>query len=181
MFRQSGWIACSLLLLLPGGVFARAKTAAIDAYCDGLRSNFVNTLPFMFSGPDPWTQIDELPASMPNEGLAFVYAAGSDIRWVFVRITDEDNDWFEDIDYYYRDDGSLVKRVRHLESIEANIGLDVTTYYAAGRVIKQKSHHHALTRGKTDNSRFSDPDAPTFWKVQDLPFPEIQDLWKRLA
>jgi hypothetical protein len=126
-------------------------------------------------------QLDDVPASMPNEALAFLYSAGSDIRWVFLRITADDEGWMEDIDYYYRDDGSLAKRVRHLESRAANIALDVSTYYEQGRVIKEKSHHHALAHGKTDSSQFSDPDAPTFWTVDDLPFPEIDDLWKRLA
>ncbi len=134
-----------------------------------------------FPGQTRGTQLDEVPASMPNEALAFVYTAGSDIRWVFVRMTDEDNDWVEDIDYYYRDDGTLTKRVRHLASIASNIALDVTTYYAEGRLLKEKSHHHSLSQGKRDSSRFTDPDAPTFWTVKDLPFPEIQDLWKRLA
>jgi hypothetical protein len=142
---------------------------------------FASTSPFVFSGPEPWMQMDEVPASMPGDALAFVYTAGGDIRWVFVRINDEDNGWSEDIDYFYRDDGSLAKRVRHLQSASSNIALDVTTYYSGGRVLKEKAHHHPLSHGKTDNSQFNDPDAPVFWTVEDLPFPAIEELWKRLA
>lgn len=174
-------LICGLLLLLPGGAFGRSKTGLIDVYCQTLRSEFAGAVPFVFSGPDPWVKLDDVPASMPNEALAFIYTAGPDIRWVFLRITDENNAWFEDIEYYYRDDGSLAKRVRHLQSLASNIALDVSSYYAGGRLIKQKSHHYPLAHGKTDNSQFSDPNAPTFWSVDDLPFPAIDDLWKRHA
>jgi hypothetical protein len=170
-----------LLMAASSNALGNSKTSAIDAYCNRLRADFASSSPFVFSGPDPWIQMDEVPASMPDTALAFIYAAGADVRWVFVRITDPDNGWSEDIDYFYRDDGSLAKRVRHLQSVPANIALDVTTYYADGRVLKEKSRHHALARGKTDSSQFSDPDAPTFWSVDDLPFPAIEDLWKRLA
>lgn len=181
-FRSVACFAVGLLLAAPGASFGgTSKTAAIDAYCVQLRTDFASTSPFVFSGPDPWVQMDEVPASMPDEGLAFIYTSGPDIRWVFLRITDQEAGWSEDIEYFYRGDGTLAKRVRHLQSIPSNIALDVTSYYLAGRVIKEKSHHHALKRGKTDSSHFSDPEAPTFWTVNDLPFPEIDDVWKRLA
>jgi hypothetical protein len=171
-------------VLLLGSCAAAAgnsKTGSIDAYCSHLRADFAATPPYVFSGPDPWVQLDQVPASMPDDGLAFLYTAGPAVRWVFLRITDREDGWSEDIDYYYRPDGTLAKRERHLQSVASNIALDVASYYLDGRVIKEKSHHHALTSGKTDSSQFNDPDAPTFLTVNDLPFPEIDDIWKRLA
>jgi hypothetical protein len=182
MPRAVECLLCGLLVIAgPARASGHSKTSSIDAYCNGLRAAFTSTSPFVFSGPDPWMQMDEVPASMPSDALAFVYAAGGDVRWVFLRITDEDGGWSEDIDYFYRDDGSLAKRTRHLESVSSNIELDVTTYYQQGRVLREKVRHHALSHGKIDSSQFSDPDAPVFWSVEDLPFPAIEDLWKRLA
>lgn len=182
MPRVGQCVLWGILLLSPTlAIAGHSKISAIDAYCNQLRSDFANTPPYVFSGPDPWVELDEVPAAMPDEGLAFIYTAGSDIRWVFLRITDRNNAWSEDIDYFYREDGTLAKRERHLQSNASNIQLDVVSYYSDGRLIREKSHHHAISRGKTDNSQFDDPGAPTFWTVDELPFPEIDDLWKRLA
>ncbi len=181
---SAGLTLCASLLLFLFPAFASArssKTAAIDLYCNQLRAGFASATPFVFSGPDPWVQLDDVPASMPGDGLAFLYAAGPDIRWVFLRIADSENGWSEDIDYFFRADGTLAKRERHLQSAASNIALDEISYYLNGRLLKQKSHHHAMVHGKTDSSQFSDPDAPVFATVDDLPFPEIDDIWKRLA
>jgi hypothetical protein len=177
------WL-CLLTAVLPASAFALGhskKLTQIDIYCRQLEADFANSSPFVFSGPDPWIQMDELPGSMPNDALAYVYAAGADIRWVFLRIVDADDGWSEDVNYFFQEDGSIVKRVRLVQNPAANILLEVTTYYKDGRVLKQSAHHHALGRGHQDSSRFTDPDAPVFWTVDDLPFPKIPDLWRRLA
>lgn len=157
------------------------KVDAIDLYCQRLQSSFVNATPFVFSGPDPWTEMDELPARMPDEAVAYVYATGPDIRWVFIRIVDEDEDWAEDINYFYRDDGTLIKRTRQIQAHAANIVLDETGYFESGKLLKDSRKHHALASGRQDSSRFIDPDAPLYWTTGDLPFGDILDLWQRLA
>jgi len=181
MSGRLGWLLLGVLAFAPALAFGHSKVAAIDADSSQLRAAFAGATPFVFSGPDPWEQLDEMPASMPDDAVAFLYTAGSDIRWVFVRVVDTDAGWSEDINYYFRKDGSVMKRERLLQSTAANISLEVTTYYVKGRVVKERAHHHALGRRKTDVSRFNDPDAPTFWNASELPFPEILDLWERLA
>ncbi|MBV8906490.1 MAG: hypothetical protein JOZ22_22860 [Acidobacteriia bacterium] len=138
-------------------------------------------MPFVFSGPDPWVEMDEVPAAMPDEALAFVYTAGEEIRWVFLRIVDSENGWSEDVNYFFRTDGTIAKRMRELHSNRANIVLQVITYYERRRVLKESSHYRAFGPGPKHPSEFDDPDAPVFWNVDELPFPEIPDLWRRLA
>ena len=157
------------------------KVSSIDEYCRLVRQDFASAVPFVFSGPDPWTEIDEVPADMPDQAVAFVYATGAQVSWVFLRAVDADEGWSEDVDYFFRRDGSIAKRVRHMQSVAANITLEVTTYYENGRVLKEVAHHHGLHHGRSDFSKFTDPDAPVFTSTDDLPFPDIPDLWRRLA
>ncbi len=113
---------------------------------------------------------------------AYIYSAGADIRWVFVRVVDSDAGWSEDIDYFFRQDGTRHESENATYSRRLQTSaLEVVTYYENGQVVKEKSHHHALGRGKPDSSQFNDPDAPTFLNVDELPFPEILDVWQRLA
>ncbi|MDQ2774453.1 MAG: hypothetical protein M3Y57_05930 [Acidobacteriota bacterium] len=182
MYRACVLLLMSLLLATSGFALGHSKRLkAIDRYCAEVQQVVSSTSPFVFAGPDPWVQLDEEPAEMPSEGLALVYTAGPDIRWVFLRLVDSDEGWAEDINYYFRQDGTVVKRVRQVESPGANVSLEVVTYYEGGRVLKENTHHHSLNRGHEDGSKFIDPDAPVFWTLEDLPFPEIPDLWRRLA
>jgi hypothetical protein len=173
-----------LSFTLAGSCFALGhskRISEIDDYCSRVQKDVGSVSPFVFSGPDPWVQLDEVPASMPDEALAFVYTVGPDVRWVFLRMVDRDEGWTEDVNYFFRQDGAIVKRVRQVRSAPANLVFDVTTYYEAGRILKERTHHHALGQGRQDVSAFNDPDAPAFWSVDDLPFPDIPDLWRRLA
>lgn len=137
--------------------------------------------PFIFSGPDPWTELNDAPAQMEEEALAYVYAQGPSIRWVFIRLVDDQAGWQEDIHYYFHEDGSIAKRSRQLQAVAANVELDETTYYQDGAVLKQITHHHSLGKRTKDKADFTDPDCPKYLTVDDLPFPEITDLWQRLA
>ena len=85
------------------------------------------------------------------------------------------------MNYFFRQDGTIVKRIRQVQSSSSNVSLEVVTYYEDGRVLKENTRRDPLNRGHEDLSKFSDPDAPVFWTVDDLPFPEIPDLWRRLA
>lgn len=162
--------------------FARSHPVLdIDRYCSVVRNELSGTTPFIFSGPEPWTELDEAPGEMPDEALAYVYTQGPAVRWVFVRWVDEEGGWQEDIQYYFRVDGTIAKRVRRLQSVAANVELDATTYYQRGAVLKEVTHHHALSKRVKPVADFSDPDAPQYLSVDDLPFPEIPDLWRRLA
>ncbi len=153
----------------------------IDNYCTQVRNQLSSATPFIFSGPDPWTELDEPPVEMPDEALAYVYTQGPQIRWVFLRLVDDQANWQEDVHYYFHEDGTIAKRVRRLLAKSANVLLEETTYYADGVVLKQTTHHHALVKGAKAIADFSDPDAPEYLTVDDLPFPDIPDLWERLA
>ena len=181
MLRVSARAWLGVLILFPALTLGHSKLTAIDANCLQLQTAFANATPIVFSGPDPWVLLDDIPASMPDDAVAYLYTAGTDVRWVFVRVVDSDAGWSEDISYFFNEHGAIMKRERHLQSTASNISLDVFTYYEAGRVLKEKSRHHALARGKPDASQFNDPDAPTFTSVHDLPFPDIQNLLQRLA
>jgi hypothetical protein len=175
-------VATAWLLTISSAASAHPrKLSEIDSYCRQLQSSLSAATPFVFSGPDPWTEIDDLPASMPDEAVAYVYATGAEIRWVFIRIVDEDHGWSEDISYFYRDDGTIAKRLRRVESKSSNIALEVTSYFDNGQLLKEITHRHALKSGRQDSSQFTDPDAPVYWTTDDLPFPDILDLWHRLA
>lgn len=171
-----------LLALCSGNLLARPRElAAIDQYCSDIRTELSASTPFIFSGPDPWTELDDIPAEMPDEALAYVYTQGPSIRWVYLRLVDEQAGWQEDIHYFFHEDGNVAKRVRRLFSAAANLELDETTYYESGDVLKQITRHHALAKGLKKVADFSDPDAPVYLTVDDLPFPDIPDLWDRLA
>ncbi len=181
--RKMVWCCCAMTLAAaPALAFGHSKKIAeIEAYCKQVQAVSAFVVPFVFSGPDPWVELDEVPAAMPDQQLAFVYTSGWQVRWVFLRAVSTDEGWSEDVDYFFRDDGRIAKRVRHVQSVAANIALEVATYYRDGRVVKAKSHHRSLHPGRQDFSKFTDPDAPEFESTDDLPFPDIPDLWRRLA
>jgi hypothetical protein len=196
MRRARVRLLMGLLLASSGFAFGhskrlKARLKATDAYCAEVQQAVSPSSPFVFAGPDPWVQLDEEPTEMPSEALALVYAAGPDIRWVFLHLVDADEGWAEDVNYFFRQDGTIVKRVRQVQSPGSNVSLEVVTYYERGRILKENTRHHALNHGplnrdpvnrsREDLSTFTDPDAPVFWTLDDLPFPEIPDLWRRLA
>jgi hypothetical protein len=98
-----------------------------------------------------------------------------------MHMADEEEKWQQDIQYYFNENGSIAKRYRQLFSAGANVELDETTYYEDGRVIKEITHHHPMIKGAKATEDFSDPEAPQYLSVDDLPFPDIPDLWERLA
>jgi hypothetical protein len=181
---QASTAAFGLLCLLAAPAAAgkqSRKVLEINSYCEELKTSLNNATPFIFAGPDPWTEMDDVPASMPDDAVAYVYATGAEIRWVFIRIVDDQDGWSEDINYFYRDDGTIAKRTREVRSRPANIDFEVISYFENGKLLKESNKHHALGAGKQNSSRFVDPDAPVYWTTDDLPFPDILDLWQRLA
>jgi hypothetical protein len=156
------------------------KIEEIDAYCSGIESKLRSTAPYVLTGPDPWVLLDAAPAEMEDSALAFVYAEGPRIRWVFIRLAAESGQWLEDVNYYYDPAGSLVRRTRHLDYAPANLQLDETIYFDEGEVFKEKVHHRNLRRGKQDTGNFVDQDPPAFVDVDDLPFLDLLDLTRRI-
>lgn len=166
-------LLAALLLPQPAHAFGRSKRIkAIQSYCDDVQTEFTGSPPAVFSGPDPWTELDEVPSTMEDPALALVYSEGfAAPRWVFLRIAGEDKDrWSEDINYYFRADGSLVMRERHLQLVSANISLAQKTYYEHGKVLKNYTRHRALGPGKQKIAAFLDEPAPDYMTVDDLPF-----------
>ena len=171
-----------LPLILVAAAQARPKPAAlIDTECLQLEGSFQNQTPLVFSGPDPWVELDDIPARMPDLAVAYVYSHGAEIRWVFLRIVEEDQGWAEDVNYYYRANGTIEKRVRTLQSAVSNILLEQTSYYADGQILKDKTKKHPLVPGRRDPWEFSDPDAPIFWTTDELPFPLDVNMWRTLS
>lgn len=169
-----GSVLLAALLLAPSAhAFGRSKRIkAIQSYCDDLQTEFMGSPPAVFSGPDPWTELDEVPSTMEDPALALVYAEGfATPRWVFLRISGADKDrWSEDINYYFRADGSIVMRERHLQLVSANVSLVEKTYYEHGKVLKDSTRHSALGPGKQKIAAFLDEPAPDYMTVDDLPF-----------
>jgi hypothetical protein len=171
------------LLSPPAHALGHAKQIkAIQNYCNELDSEFAGASPDVFSGPDPWTELEEVPASMQDQALALVYSEGKQPRWVFLRIKGPEEDaWWEDINYYFRADGTIAKRERHFQIRAANITLSETTFYDHGKVIKDRTHHQALGPGKKNTSAFIDEPAPDYMTVDDLPFRDDSDTPARLV
>ena len=170
-------LLAAVLLPAPAHAFGHSKRIkAIQIYCNDLQTEFAGLSPEVFSGPDPWTELDEVPSVMEDPALAFVYAEGFTPRWVFLRIVGQDKDrWSEDVDYYFRADGSIAMRERHLQLISANISLVETTYYEHGKVLKHSTHHRALGPGKQNIASFLDEPVPDYMTVDDLPFSSDED------
>lgn len=169
-------------LLYPALAGARSKKlAAVDLYCDQLKSEFRETVPIVFSGPDPWVEIDDAGAVLRDEAIAYVYAEGSIIRWVVLVLDGSRNNWVQTVNYYFREDGMLAKRERFLESRAANVDFEQISYFENGRVVKNQSHHHALDSGREDKNRLDDPNAPLYLSTDELPFPETPDYRRQLA
>jgi hypothetical protein len=157
------------------------KLAAADTYCEQLKAEFRETLPYVFSGPDPWVKLDEMPATWPDQALAYVYAEGPNVRWVVLQVAGPRHTWLETVNYFFALDGSLVKRERYLDEKAANTSFAENRYYEGGRLLKEHTEHHALGPGREDSGNFDDPDAPDYRTVSDLPFPDEPDFWKQLA
>ncbi|MBV8070510.1 MAG: hypothetical protein JO270_11430 [Acidobacteriaceae bacterium] len=169
-------------ILHPALSSAKSKRLiAIDAYCTQIRDEFRETVPLAFAGPDPWVEIDDIGAALSDDTIAYVYADGPRIRWVVLMMSGSKQNWNQTVDYYFRDDGTIAKRERLLDSAAANIELQEVSYYENGRPVKEFTHHHALGPGREDSSRLDDPDAPVYMSVQDLPFPNTPDYWRQLA
>jgi len=182
MKRAGAVLVVGLLLSLHASAFGRSKRLAeIDRYCLRVQAETSGTPPLIFSGPDPWVELDDGTPDSDDDAVAMIYTSGPAVRWVLLHLTSADEGWVEDISYYFREDGTIAKRERHVEAPAANVELDVTTYYQSGRVMKEIAHHHAMHRGRKNLSEFNDPDAPAYMTVDDLPFPDPSDLWRRLA
>jgi hypothetical protein len=176
------WITLFLISGSPAVLFGRSrKLVEIDDYCQRVQAEFREAAPITFAGPDPWVQVDEALETARQDAVAYVYAAGPRIVWVFLQLNGAREIWHEDVYYFFREDGTLAKRKRNLEDTGANIALEVLTYYDHGRILKQKMHRHALGPGRQRMSAFEDEDAPEYLTVDDLPFPRTAEFWKRLA
>ena len=180
MRRVTQFILLGLLFspLLPARSHAWTE---IDDYCESLNDKLADVTPFVFEGPEPWSEADDIDPADPPSVYARVYTVGPQIRRVFVRVTDTEDGWREDIVYCYKPGGDLAKRVRTVQSPVSNISLEIVTYYGNGEVLKQRSRRRSLARGKQDSSQFVDPGAPVFWTTDDLPFSELMDLWRGLT
>jgi hypothetical protein len=178
----------TLLLVLmvlaagPPAAYGRPKKlAAIDLYCERLKTEFLESAPVLFVGPDPWTELEKRPDSIADDVLASVYAEGLKIRWVVLQIAGPNRQWSETVSYFFDKNDLLVKRERYLDQRAANIAFEEIRYYTNGEVLTERTHHHALGPGRQDSSQFDDPDAPDFLAVDDLPFPKSVNLWRQLA
>jgi hypothetical protein len=170
-----------LVLVAPALVAHPKKTAIIDAYCAQIQDEFREAVPVAFSGPDPWVEIDDIGATLSEDALAYVYAEGPAIRWVVLIMNGPKQGWSQTVDYFFKEDGAIAKRDRVLRSMAANIELEEVTYYAQGRAFKEYTHHHSLGAGHQDSSKLDDPDAPTYLRVDELPFPETPDYLRQVA
>lgn len=157
------------------------KLAVIDAYCAQLRDEFRETVPVAFSGPDPWVEIDDIGAALSDEALAYVYAEGPAIRRVVLLMNGPKQSWTQTVDYYFREDGTIAKRDRLLQSSTANIQLQEVSYYLDGHAFKEHTRHHALGPGREDSSKLDDPGAPVYLDLRELPFPDTPDYLRQLA
>lgn len=166
-----------VLLTFPAHALGHSKQIkAIQEYCGRVEAEFAGSSPVVFSGPDPWTVLDEVPARMGDQALALVYSDGFVPKWVFLRIAGpREEGWSEDIDYYFRNDGSIAKRERHLQILPANMTLIQTTFYERGKVLKTVTHHHSLGHGKQNVAAFNDEPAPDYMSIDDLPFRSEDD------
>lgn len=178
-------VRCAVVLLLfspAARPFGKSRLIkAIDTYCTNLQDSLIAGTPFFFSGPDPWTELDDYPEGLPDPAVAYVYTVGPEIRKVFLRVANPEEDWMEEITFFYRADGTLAKRIRHLQEPAANMSLEEVSYYAKRSMVKDSTHRHALDGGKQDLSQLNDPGAPVFWTVDELPFGDMVDLWRQLT
>jgi hypothetical protein len=168
------------LLLVAWPVFGFAnKQSAIDSFCQQLKDEFQEASPYFFSGPNPWLQLEQLPAEFSDTALALVYMDGGKIRWVVLNLSEQG--WYERVDYYFEEDGKVAKRERHFEEPAANLVLNESRYYVNGKRWKDQMQHHALGQGKEDLSQLFDPQAPEYLKTDELPFLPVTNRWQRLA
>ncbi|HEX4227803.1 MAG TPA: hypothetical protein VHZ07_03975 [Bryobacteraceae bacterium] len=173
----------AFLLYAPLPVSGRSKQIdGIDQLCRDIVAEFPDGPSLVFSGPNPWTEIDAPPPEMTEGAWAYVYAEGPGIRWVFLREVGPGVSWLEDTNYFYREDGTLAKRQRNLSAFKSNINLDVTGYYDPdGKLLKEITRHHALAGKRENTSTFADHEPPLFPSTSDVPFSDDPSLIRRLA
>ena len=174
-----------LLCLLALGVSAAEgrpkQLTGIDDYCNRLKTEFVEARPILFSGPDPWTELDEPPPHFRDEALATVYLDGEKIRWVVMQLGTRQDAWSETVQYFYGTDGNLVKRERYLDEPASNTALEETLYYHDGELLRKYTKHRALAGRRENDSMFENHDAPEYLSTSDLPFPKVNGISRRLA
>ncbi len=158
-----------------------SKTAAIDDFCQATRAEFVEATPQFFSGPDPWVQLDRLPAAFADAAVATVYYEGHQVKWVVLSMQGPDNVWYETTHYFFDAKGLVEKRERHLDEYKSHIQVDEDLYFRDRKVFKTTYHHRALSEndqpdahraGAADKENwdtFFDPDAPFYTDREDLP------------
>jgi hypothetical protein len=175
------WGAFLLCAPLPLSGHSR-QINAIDQLCRDIIAEFPDGPSLVFDGPDPWSEIDAPPREMTEGSWAYVYAEGPGIRWVFLREVGPGVSWLQDINYFYREDGTLAKRQRNLSAFKSNIILDVTGYYdPSGRLLKEITRHHALIGKHENTDAFVDHEPPLFPTTTDVPFSDDPELVRRLA
>jgi len=176
-------IGAASLLCVPLLAFGRSKHINdIEQICRDIIAEFPNGPTLVFSGPDPWSEIDTPPLEMTEGAWAYVYAEGAGIRWLFLRQVGPGESWLEDTNYFYRQDGTLAKRQRTLSSFKSNISLDVTSYYDPdGKLVKEITRHRALDGKHENTANFVDHEPPLFPTASDVPFSDDPDLSHRLA
>ncbi len=160
-----------LALGVPAAEARSKKLVGIDEYCRKARTQFVETTPALFGGPNPWIALDNVPSRLLEGMLAYVYTEGLQTRWVVLLIEGPNHRWSETVNYFFGSDNRLVKRERYLEQPEANTALEEFLYYQGGELLSENTTHSALAAGPERSDSFDDPDAPEFLSTSDLPFP----------
>lgn len=155
--------------------------AAIEDYCGGLKAEFIEATPVLFSGPDPWAEVDESPPHFRDEALAIVYLDGENIRWVIMQLGTRQDAWTETVQYFYSAGGNLVKRERHLDEPTSNTALQEVLYYQDGSLLRKITKHHALAGGQENDALFRNHDAPEYLSTSELPFPRVDGVSRLLA
>ncbi|HEX4807436.1 MAG TPA: hypothetical protein VH325_00810 [Bryobacteraceae bacterium] len=176
-------IAAVILFCAVLPLYARSKKISeIEQTCQDIVAEFPNGPSRIFAGPDPWFEVDTPPPNaLRNGSWAYVYAEGPSIRWLFVREVGPENAWLQDINYFYRQDGTLAKRQRSLSAFKSNVSIEAIEYYDAnGNLIKDITHHHPLSGRHEDTSSFIDHEPPLFPTVADVPFSDDLELGSRL-
>ena len=109
-----------------------------------------------------------------NADKALVYAAKTELPLkVGMLFNSESGDWVQEIEFYFRADGSLAKRYENLRTFYGNVTAHRYTWFDCnGKELKSERKFFELGAKKrtTPDGDFQDEPFPPYKRLKDLPF-----------
>ncbi|HSS20660.1 MAG TPA: hypothetical protein VLL54_11345 [Pyrinomonadaceae bacterium] len=188
MTLRNLWRLCPLLtalLLCAFEVTAQRPTpASINSYASQIdrfaRQHRARVFANIFSESEDeqanWREFKNAK-DLENSGVAFaeqadVWLQGTNPVRASITIATTSGDWVQDIDYYFREDGTIAKIRSQLNTFHGNVSVIKEKYFdTTGTLLRTTTRVLDLKSRKRSRSRdYMDQEIPFYRRAQELPF-----------